>query len=97
VLVGSDDNYAHWVLRSLLKLWLIDPDPELRGLPWVVGPVLTPIQCEFLEALGVCESRLLRVAAHDVIHFRALHVPTQMRGNRGFTNGVNWLRNKLSR
>jgi capsular polysaccharide biosynthesis protein len=96
VLVGSDDNYAHWVLRSLLKLWLIDPDPELRELPWVVGPALSAVQREYLEALGASESRLLHVASNDVVHFRTLHVPTQMLGNRGFTEGVNWLRKKLA-
>jgi capsular polysaccharide biosynthesis protein len=97
VLVGSDANYAHWLLRSLLKLWLVERDAQLRGLPWVVGATLTAFQREYLDALGVPGSKLLGVAADSVVRFRRLHVPTQMIGNRGFREGANWLRDKLSR
>jgi capsular polysaccharide biosynthesis protein len=96
LLVGSDDNYSHWVLRSLLKLWLVDGEPALRELPWVVASQLTAFQREYLDLLAVPESRLLRVPQGEVLHFRRLYVPTQMLGNRGFLDGVRWLRGKLS-
>jgi capsular polysaccharide biosynthesis protein len=96
VLVGSDENYSHWVLRSLLKLWLVEGDPALRELRWVMGSQLTGFQREYLDLLGISETRLLRVTRNGVVHFRQLHVPTQMIGNRGFLGGVRWLRGKLS-
>jgi capsular polysaccharide biosynthesis protein len=95
ILVGSDTNYSHWLMRSLLKLWLVHRDPALRELRWVVASELTPFQDEFLRMLEIRESQLLRVPAGSVVHFRVLHVPTQMLGNRGFAEGTRWLQAML--
>lgn len=95
VLVGSDENYSHWLFRSLLKVWLVEEDPRLRGYPWLVGENLRPFQKESLDLLGVQSRRLVAVPRNVVIRCRQLFVPTQMRGNQGFRTAVTWLQGRF--
>lgn len=95
ILVGSDENYSHWLLRSLLKIWLIERDSHLSHLPWLVGEPLTSFQKEFLDILGFSARRLIEVPRHVVVNCRQLYVPVQMRGNKHFRSTVAWLHEKL--
>jgi len=95
VLLGSDDNYAHWVLRNLLKLSLLDRAGIAPGVRLLVREDLRRWQREYLDLLGISEERLLRVPAESVVACRRLYVPTQLRNHPRMREGVAWLRARL--
>jgi capsular polysaccharide biosynthesis protein len=96
ILLGSDGNYAHWVLRNLLKLSLLAQADLAAGLPYLVGDPLRPWQSAYLELLGIPEARLLRVPAEAVVVCRELHVPTQLRNHPHMAAGIDWLRARVA-
>jgi capsular polysaccharide biosynthesis protein len=96
ILLGSDANYAHWVLRNLLKLSLLERAELPAGLPFLVGDSLRPWQRAYLELLGIPEARLLRVPSEAVVVCRELHVPTQLRNHPRMAEGIEWLRARVA-
>lgn len=96
ILLGSDDNYAHWVLRNLLKLSLLENAGLPAELPFLVGENLRPWQQAYLELLGIPEARLLRVPADRVVRCTRLYVPTQLRNHPRMAEGIAWLRARLA-
>jgi len=96
ILLGSDANYAHWVLRNLLKLSLLE-DAGLPGrLPFLVGENLRAWQRAYLELLGIAAARLLPVPAGQIVACRRLFVPTQLRNHPRMADGIAWLRARLA-
>jgi len=96
ILLGSDQNYAHWVLRNLPKLSLLensDVPPEARLL---VREDLRRWQLDYLELIGIPESRLRKVRDGDVVACRRLYVPTQLNQHPRLGEGLAWLRAKLA-
>jgi capsular polysaccharide biosynthesis protein len=93
--VGGDDNYAHWVQRNLLKLALLE-GTEYEKLPLLVTEDLTAFQKEYLEMLGVPESRLVKVPRPALVHCRTLIVPTALVYQPKVSIGVRWLRGQLA-
>jgi len=96
ILLGSDGNYAHWVLRNLLKLSLLENDARAAGLPFLVSENLRPWQQTYLELLGIPDTRLVRAPADQVVSCKRLYVPTQLRNHPRMAEGVNWLRARLA-
>lgn len=96
VFLGSDVNYSHWLLRSLLKLVLVERDPGLRGLPYVVRDDLSSFQKQYLEILGIPDEQVVIVPSHEMVSFSRLYVPTQLVFNRNAAAGIDWLRSKVS-
>lgn len=96
ILLGSDQNYAHWVLRNLPKLSLLeraDVPPEASLL---VRDDLRRWQLDYLELIGIPESRLRRVREGDVVACRRLYVPTQLNQHPRLGDGLAWLRARLA-
>ncbi len=58
--IGGDGNYAHWVMRNLLKLALLEDTPHAE-LPLLINEDLLPHQLEYLRMIGIPESRLIKV------------------------------------
>jgi len=96
ILLGSDANYAHWVLRNLLKLSLLENAALPAGLPFLVGENLRAWQRAYLELLGIAAARLLPVPAGQIVACRRLFVPTQLRNHPRMADGIAWLRARLA-
>jgi len=96
ILLGSDANYAHWVLRNLLKLSLLERADLPAGLPYLVGDNLRPWHRAYLELLGIPEARLLRVPPDEVVVCATLHLPTQLRNHPRMGEAIEWLRAKVA-
>jgi capsular polysaccharide biosynthesis protein len=96
ILLGSDANYAHWVLRNLLKLSLLETAGLPAGLPFLVGENLRGWQRAYLELLDIPAARLLPVPAGQIVACRRLYVPTQLRNHPRMAEGIAWLRGRLA-
>ncbi|MDX1376912.1 MAG: glycosyltransferase 61 family protein [Burkholderiales bacterium] len=97
ILLGSDANYAHWVIRNVLKLALLEDAGLPEGLPYLVAEDLRGWHRETLALLGIPEARLLRVPAEHVYRCRRLSVPTQLRNHPRMALGIDWLRARVAR
>jgi len=95
IFVGGDENYSHWITRSLLKLSLVD-DPTHAGLPLLVQQPLARFHLEYLDLLGVDRRRLIHATEGGVVRCRRLVVPTQLSLRPGLAAGVAWLRARLA-
>jgi capsular polysaccharide biosynthesis protein len=96
ILLGSDANYAHWVIRNMLKLALVEDAGLAPGLPYLVAEDLRGWHRAYLELLGIPEARLLRVPPDGVYACPRIHVPTQLRNHPRMAIGIEWLRAKLA-
>jgi capsular polysaccharide biosynthesis protein len=96
ILLGSDGNYAHWVLRNLLKLSLLENAGLPAGLPYLVSENLRGWQRAYLDLLDIPPSRLLPVPAGQIVACRRLYVPTQLRNHPRMADGIAWLRARLA-
>jgi len=94
IFVGSDQNYSHWITRSLLKLALVDGE-RYRDLPLLVGAPLQRFQLEYLDLLGIGRERVIQVAPGGAVRCRRLVVPTQLSLHPRFAAGVAWLLARL--
>lgn len=61
--LGSDANYAHWVERNLLKLALLEGS-EYESLPLLLRAPVLPHQREFLDVMGIPDTRLVLAPTH---------------------------------
>lgn len=96
IFLGGDDNYSHWLTRNLIKLVLLEDHPATDNLPFLINEDLRSYQREYLELLGIPESRLIKVPRNAIIHCQQLVVPTILRGHPDMHKGINWLRGRLS-
>jgi capsular polysaccharide biosynthesis protein len=95
VLLGGDDNYSHWLSRSLLKLALLEGAAD--ALPLLVNEDLRPHQREYIQLLGIPQARLLKVPRGQVIRCRELVVPTTLRNHPQMAARLQWIRSRLGR
>jgi len=96
VLLGSDENYAHWVLRNLLKLSLLEGAGIPAGTRYLVRDDLRRWQREYLELIGIPEGRLLLVPDGTIVACSRLYVPTQLRNHPHMCEGMAWLRARVA-
>ena len=99
ILLGTDGahNYAHWVIRNLLKLAPLEWSGVSTSLPLVVNDDLTRYQLEAAEMLEIPQSRLMRMQRGLVVQCREIHVPVNMRGHPMMRASIEWLRGRLGR
>lgn len=96
IFVGGDEFYAHWLLRNLIRLVLIEDKADLRDLPLLVNEEIRPYQRQSLALLGYDESRLIRVPRGAVVACSQIHVPTQLRtSTANLAMGIDWLRRRV--
>jgi capsular polysaccharide biosynthesis protein len=97
VLLGGDENYSHWLTRNLIKLCLVEEDPEYAGRPLLINADLRGYQREYLTLLGIPEARLIKVPRDAIVACRELIVPTLLRNHPRMRVGIDWLRGRLAR
>jgi capsular polysaccharide biosynthesis protein len=95
IFVGGDENFSHWITRSLLKLSLVD-GPGYADLPMLLHQPLARFHAEFLDLLGIARERLIQATEGGVVRCRRLVVPTQLSLRPGLAAGVEWLRRRLA-
>jgi capsular polysaccharide biosynthesis protein len=96
VLLGGDENYSHWLTRNLIKLCLLEGQPEYAELPLLINADLSGYQREYLALLDIPEDRLIKVPRGSVVACRELVVPTQLRNHPQMRRGIDWLRTRLA-
>lgn len=98
VLIGSDGgtNYSHWISRSVLKLALLELENIPRGLPLLLNHDLRGYQLEYLDLLGIPQSRLMPMRMGEVIRCREILVPTLLRNHPRMRVGIDWLRGRVA-
>lgn len=89
------DNYAHWMLEVVPRLWYRDVYPELRGLPILVPALTRPFQQETLAALGVAGQCV--PYADAFVRFERLYSPTFIAPGGYAPRQVHWLRDAFYR
>jgi len=97
IFLASDANYAHWLLRNLPKLCLLENAGLPPDLPYLVGDNLRGWHRAYLELLGIAQERLLKVPVERVFRCRRLYVPTQLRNHPRMAEGIAWLQAKVAR
>ncbi|NQV82986.1 MAG: DUF563 domain-containing protein [Rhodospirillales bacterium] len=76
LLIGSHENFGHWLLNNFSRLLLVDGDAALKSLPVVVGSDLAGARLECLARLGYGEDRIVRVPPGQIAWFEQLWVPS---------------------
>jgi capsular polysaccharide biosynthesis protein len=98
VLLGTDggDNYSHWLSRNCLKFCLTEQHEIARSLPILVNENLQDYQQEYLDLLGIANSRLMRVRQGELLRCSELYAPTIFRGHPQMRVAIDWLRARLA-
>ncbi len=76
VLLGRDGGHYAWMFETLARLWSIEQQPDLAGLPLVVSADLPAERLAMLEGMGVESGRLLPLEADSTLLAAELHVPS---------------------
>jgi len=75
VLGGGGDRYK-WLYETLARLWFVEQQPKLRGLPLVVASELDPEEREMLRHAYGSEPVLIEVDAGCSVRVDELAVPS---------------------
>lgn len=96
VFLGGDENYAHWLLRYLMRLALIEDSEDLRRLPLLTIDTLSPYQRDSLAMLGYDDGNLIKVPRNVAIRCSDIHLPACLRTDLPALGiGLRWLRKKF--
>jgi tetratricopeptide (TPR) repeat protein/capsular polysaccharide biosynthesis protein len=76
ILIGSHENFGHWMLNNFARLALINDEEALKSLPVVVGDDLSGTRLECLARFGIGEDRIVRVPPGQIAWFEELWVPS---------------------
>ena len=96
MLLGRSNNYFHFLIESLPRIWCAEQYPVEPTLPALVSNDLYPTQLELLALLGFPESRLIRVPMDTSVRCRTLYVPSLL--NVGYAvppRAVQFLRERI--
>lgn len=95
VLLGGDDNYCHWLLRVLTRLWLLNGRRDLKSLPFLMTDEIRTYQSETLKRLEIDEAQCVRLPRNQLFECRDLWLPVCLRDRAEFDPACRWLRGKL--
>lgn len=96
ILLGGDENYAHWHVRYLMRLALLEDRPDLQNLRLLVNEDLRPYQRESLSLLGYGHESLIPVPREATVRCRELYVPTCLRIDAPrIAFGARWLQRRI--
>jgi capsular polysaccharide biosynthesis protein len=96
ILLGTDENFSHWLERNLLKLAVLAADGIDDALPFLVNEDLRNYQREYLRLLGVPPERLMLVPRGLVLSCRRVVVPVTLRNRPRMRLGIDWLRARVA-
>jgi len=88
--------YNHWISYTLSKFWYLDAFPELADLPIVMSPLTVRFQREYLDLLGISQSKRFIFYDKSVCYrLDRAYVPTILERPYHTGAGVRWVRDKL--
>lgn len=96
VLLGTDENFSHWLERNLLKLAMLEAAGVDDSLPLLVNEDLRSYQRDYLRLVGVPPERLLTVPRGQLVACRKVAVPVCLRNRPRMRFGIDWLRARLA-
>lgn len=96
ILLGTDENFSHWLERNLLKLAVLAADGIDDALPLLINEDLRGYQREFLELVGVTPERLMPVPRGLLVSCRRVAVPVSLRNRPRMRLGIDWLRARVA-
>jgi hypothetical protein len=95
ILLGTDENFSHWLERNLLKLAVLEAHGIDAALPLLINEDLRGYQREYLRLVGVPPERLLTVPRGLVVSCRKVAVPVCLRNRPRMRLGIDWLRARV--
>jgi capsular polysaccharide biosynthesis protein len=96
VLLGTDENFSHWLERNLLKLAVLEAAGIDETLPLLINDDLRSYQRDYLELVGVSPERLLAVPRGRLVSCRRVAVPVCLRNRPRMRLGIDWLRARVA-
>ena len=96
VLLGTDENFSHWLERNLLKLAVLEAAGVDDALPLLINDDLRGYQREYLRLVGVPPGRLMPVPRGLVVSCRRVAVPVTLRNRPRMRLGIDWLRARVA-
>lgn len=96
ILLGTDENFSHWLERNLLKLAVLEAGGVDDALPLLINDDLRSYQREFLGLVGVSPQRLMPVPRGLVVSCRKVAVPVVLRNRPRMRLGIDWLRGRVA-
>jgi capsular polysaccharide biosynthesis protein len=95
ILLGTDENFSHWLERNLLKLAILEAEGVAR-LPLLINDDLRGYQREYLRLAGVPPERLLPVPRGLLVSCAKVAVPVTLRNRPRMRFGMDWLRARVA-
>jgi hypothetical protein len=92
ILLGTDENFSHWLTRNLLKLAVLEASGVADPLPLLVNDDLRSYQREYLALAGISPGRLMPVPRGQLVSCRKVAVPVILRNRPRMRLGIDWLR-----
>ncbi len=96
VLLGTDENFSHWLERNLLKLAVLEANGVNPTLPLLINDDLRGYQHEYLRLVGVPAERLMPMPRGVVVSCRRIAVPVCLRNRPRMRLGIDWLRARVA-
>jgi capsular polysaccharide biosynthesis protein len=96
VLLGTDENFSHWLERNLLKLAVLEAEGVDDALPLLINEDLRSYQRDYLQLVGVPPERLLTVPRGLLVSCRKVAVPVCLRNRPRMRLGIDWLRARVA-
>jgi capsular polysaccharide biosynthesis protein len=96
ILLGTDENFSHWLTRNLLKLAVLEAAGVDDALPLLVNDDLRSYQREYLQLVGVPLERLMPVPRGLAVSCRKVAVPVVLRNRPRMRLGIDWLRARVA-
>jgi capsular polysaccharide biosynthesis protein len=96
VLLGTDENFSHWLERNLLKLAVLEAAGVDESLPLLINEDLRSYQRDYLQLVGVPPERLLTVPRGLLVSCRKVAVPVCLRNRPRMRLGIDWLRARVA-
>ncbi len=88
------NNYYHWMMDMLPRLWCRTALPELRTLPLIIRHPIAPYQWETLQALGI-EPKQVKLFTKKMLRLKTLIFPSYLSPKNLSIRNVSWLRENL--
>jgi hypothetical protein len=96
ILLGTDENFSHWLERNLLKLAVLEAAGVDDTLPLLINEDLRGYQRDYLKLVGVPPERLLTVPRGQLLSCARVAVPVCLRNRPRMRLGIDWLRARVS-
>jgi len=96
VLLGTDENFSHWLERNLLKFAVLEAAGVDESLPVLINDDLRGYQREYLRLVGVPPERLLPVPRGLLVSCRKVAIPVCLRNRPRMRFGMDWLRARVA-